>query len=238
MSPIRVLLLTGQNNHDWARSAPFCKDLMEKTGLFSVNLSTDPASALADAETLKSYDLFFVDYCGEADWKAPAQANFEAAVRGGAGLVLLHGTTVGFRGWVEFEKMAALCWREGTKHGDYHEFTVRFIDREHPITRGLDDFKTWDELYHRMVPMHGVSYHVLATAYSAPETRGTGADEPMMIVSQYGHGRVFYQILGHVWPGDPAQYKGCGMASLENRSFQRTLLRGCQWAATGEVTLP
>ena len=204
----------------------------------SVRVATDPSSVLTDAEALKAYDLFFVDYCG-SDWTDAARANFESAIRGGTGLALLHGATVGFKGWTELEKMAALCWREGTAHGDYHEFTVRITDREHPITHGMEDFTTWDELYHKMVPMHGADHHVLATAYSAPEKKGTGAGEPMMIVSQYGRGRVFYQILGHVWPGDPAgRHKGTGMTSLENESFQRSLLRGCQWAATGSVTLP
>ena len=43
-----VLLLTGENNHDWRRSAPFCKALLEDTGRFHVTLSEDPSSALAD----------------------------------------------------------------------------------------------------------------------------------------------------------------------------------------------
>jgi type 1 glutamine amidotransferase len=102
----------------------------------------------------------------------------------------------------------------------------------------MDDFVTWDELYHRMVPMHGAAYHVLATAYSAPEKKGTGAHEPMLLVSQYGRARVFYQILGHVWPKGSGDYKGHTMMSFENASFQKSLLRGCEWAATGEVTLP
>ncbi len=240
MHPIHVLLLTGTNNHDWARSAPYLKDLLERSGRFAVDLVTDPATVLEDAQALQVYDLLFVDYCGDA-WDDVACANFAAAIRGGMGLVLLHGSTVGFRDWpgAEFERIATLCWRDGTGHGAYHEFTVSITDYDHPITRGIGDFTTWDELYHRMVHTPGTDYRVLATAYSAPETRGTGNHEPMMIVSQYGQGRVFYQILGHVWSGDPdAWQQGTGMASLENAEFQRTLLRGCEWAATGEVTLP
>ena len=34
MHKIRTLLLTGANNHDWRRSAPFCCDLLERTGRF------------------------------------------------------------------------------------------------------------------------------------------------------------------------------------------------------------
>jgi len=235
MAKIETLLLTGANNHDWTRSAPFCRDLLEGSGKFAVTLTEDPSSALEDAEALAGYQLLFSDYNGP-EWSDAAKANFEAAVRGGTGLVILHAADNAFRGWVEYEKMVALMWREGTGHGAYHEFDVTIVDRDHPITRGLDDFRLWDELYHRLVHMHGVPHHVLATAYSDPETGGTGNDEPMMVVQQYGEGRVYHHVLGHVWPGDPEANKGCSMITFESPAFQESLLRGCEWAATGAVT--
>jgi type 1 glutamine amidotransferase len=129
-------------------------------------------------------------------------------------------------------------WREGSGHGEYHEFTVRIVDHEHPITRGLADFKTWDELYHQLAHMHQTPHTVLATAYSDPATGGSGRDEPMMLVTQYGQGRVFHQVLGHVWPHDfGGGYKGFTMLSFESPDFRRALLRGCEWAATGRVTV-
>jgi len=235
MANIETLLLTGANNHDWTRSAPFCRDLLEGSGKFAVTLTEDPSSALEDAEALGAYPLIFSDYNGP-EWSEKAKANFEAVVRGGTGLVILHAADNAFPGWVEYEKMVALLWREGTGHGAFHEFDVTVIDHEHPITRGLDDFRLWDELYHRLVHMHGVPYHVLATAYSDPETGGSGNDEPMMVVQQYGEGRVYHHVLGHVWPGDPEANKGCSMITFENPAFQKSLLRGCEWAATGDVT--
>ncbi|MGC8862649.1 MAG: ThuA domain-containing protein, partial [Armatimonadota bacterium] len=132
-------------------------------------------------------------------------------------------------GWVEYEKMIGLLWREGTGHGQFQEIEVRFVDQDHPITRGLADYHTWDELYNRLVHMHGVPYHVLATAWSNPEKGGTGNHEPVMVVTQYGKGRVYHQVLGHVWEGGD-------MRALENDGFKQTLIRGCEWAATGEVT--
>jgi len=236
---IKTLLLTGKNNHDWRRSAPFCRDLMEETGRFSVTLTENPNEALSDAGALGEQQLLFLDYNDSADALSDAaKENFESAVRGGTGLVILHAANNGFAGWVELEKMAALMWREGTGHGEYHEFPVRIVDREHPITRGVGDFRTWDELYHRLVHMHGAPHTVLATAFSDPARKGTGNDEPVMLVTSYGAGRVFHHVLGHVWPdrSDP-EYKGATMMSFENEGFQRTLLRGCEWAATGAVTL-
>jgi len=227
MAKIKTLLVTGQNNHDWARSAPFCKSLLEGSGKFEVTLTEDPSAALEDAEQLKRYDLIFSDYNG-SDWSDPAKRNFEEAVRGGTGLVILHAADNSFDGWVEYEKMVGLLWRAGTGHGAYHEFEVRIVDRDHPITRGIGDFRLWDELYHNLMHMHGVEYHVLATAYSDPEQGGTGNDEPVMVTTQYGKGRVYHSILGHVWAGG-------AMTTFENKDFQKTLLCGSEWAAAGDV---
>ena len=235
MARIKTLLITGENNHDWSRSAPFCRDLLEGSGKFSVTLTEDPSAALEDADALKDYDLIFSDYNG-SEWTPAAKANFEDAVRTGTGLVILHAADNSFDGWVEYEKMCALLWRAGAGHGEYHEFEVSIVDKNHPITRGLKDFKLWDELYHRLLHMHGVEYQVLATAYSAPKKGGSGNDEPMMVTTQYGEGRVYHSVMGHVWPGDPnGGYKGATMTTFENKDFQNTLLRGCEWAATGDV---
>lgn len=238
MAKIKTLLLSGENNHDWRRSTPFCKELLEGTGLFDVTVTEDPAAVLADADAIKDVDLFFDDYFGP-DWPAEVQANFERAIAGGAGLVILHAANNSFPGWAEFEKMAGLLWRDEAGHGEFHEFEVKITEVDHPITRGMEDFLIWDELYHNLTNPQNVDFQVLATAYSSPDKVGSGNHEPMMAVLEYGKGRVFHQILGHVWAGDPnGEYKGASMIALENASFKRSLLRGCQWAATGEVTLP
>jgi len=218
-----------------------------------VTLTENPSETLEDAEGLAQYDLLFSDYNGP-EWSEAAKANFEQAVSGGTGLVILHAADnsfpgwveyekmVGladnsFPGWVEYEKMVGLLWREGTGHGEFHEFPVTIIDREHPITQGVEDFRIMDELYHRLLHMHDVAYHVIATAYSAEDKGGTGNDEPMMVVTQYGEGRVFHQVLGHIWPGDPeGEYKGAGFIALENPGFVETTIRGSEWAATGDVS--
>ena len=234
MSPekpkIEVLLLTGANNHDWAMSAPFCRELLEESGRFAVTVTEDPSAGLEDAGALEGIDLLFMDYNGP-EWSEAARANFEAAVRGGTGLVVLHAADNAFSGWVEFEKMVGLLWRKGTSHGKFHEFPVTIEDRDHPITRGLGDYRTTDELYHNLVHMHGVDCRVLATAYSSRESGGTGRQEPVLVVTRYGRGRVFHQVLGHVWPGTG------DMTAFENEGFKETTLRGSEWAAAPEATV-
>jgi type 1 glutamine amidotransferase len=65
---------------------------------------------------------------------------------------------------------------------------------------------------------------VLATAWSDPANRGTGHDEPMLMVLTYGKGRVFHTTMGH------------DLAALACVGFITTFQRGTEWAATGKVT--
>lgn len=226
---IKTLLITGANNHDWKRSAPYCDDLMRRSARFDVDLTEDPCSVLGDRATLSAYQLLFVDYNGP-DWDAASRENFIDAVRQGTGVCILHAANNAFDGWKEFEEICALCWREGTGHGAYHRFDVTITDPGHPITKGLPPVITDhpDELYHNLVHMHDAPYEVIATAFSSEDSGGTGGDQPVLVVKTYGEGRVFHCILGHVWEGGV-------MDTFESPDFQQILLRGCEWAATGEV---
>ena len=87
-------------------------------------------------------------------------------------------------------------------------------------------------MYDTLQHLHDVPYHVLATAMSSRESRGSGRQEPVLLVTQFGKGRVFHQVLGHVWPADEPD-----MTALQNPNFVRTTVRGSEWAATGQVTV-
>ena len=123
-------------------------------------------------------------------------------------------------------------WREQANHTPYHAYTVKIVDTENPITRGMPpSFAETDELYEglRLQP----DIHVLATAYDDPhncgkQTKhcGKGTDQPMMWTYRYGMGRVFQTTLGH------------DVKAMESPGFRLTLVRGTEWAATGEVTIP
>jgi type 1 glutamine amidotransferase len=65
---------------------------------------------------------------------------------------------------------------------------------------------------------------VLATAYSDHGNSGTGFDEPTLMVSAFGSGRIFHTTLGH------------DVQALSSVDFVVTFQRGTEWAATGAVT--
>lgn len=249
--PIKVLLIDGQNNHEWRKTTPVLKKVLEDTGLFVVEVATSPAPK-ADMSGFKpdfaKYKVIVSNYNGEP-WAPATEKAFVEFVRGGGGFVPVHAANNAFPGWKEYNEMigvggwggrneksgAWLYWQDkvvrdftpgpGGSHGTQHEFVMENRDPTHPITAGLP--VKWlhgkDELYDRLRgPAQNLT--VLATAYSDPATRGTGKNEPLLMVLQYGQGRVFHTALGH------------GLEAVKCAGFQTTFQRGVEWAATGKVT--
>jgi type 1 glutamine amidotransferase len=93
------------------------------------------------------------------------------------------------------------------------------VDRTHPVTRDLpEQFAVTDEVWARMA-VKG-ERQILVTAPSDRSKR----DEPVCFTTCYDQGRCFNLVLG-------AEADG-----MRNPHFQTLLRRGCEWAATGQVT--
>jgi len=221
---VRVLILTGQNNHDWKATTPVLKEMLERSGRFQVEVTEDPASMTA--ESLEPYDLVFSNYNGPR-WGATAEGALLDFVRSGKGFGLMHAANNAFGDWPEFDRLIGIAWREGAGHGAYWSFPVRIRDRRHPITRGMRAFQhAPDELYHNLRVCPEANLEVLAWAFSRRDKGGTGKPEPQALVVRYGEGRVFHMVMGH------------SVESMSDAGFVALMQRGCEWAATGKVTIP
>ncbi|MBL8764074.1 MAG: DUF1080 domain-containing protein [Phycisphaerae bacterium] len=233
--PIRTLLITGHNNHNWPYTSRLHRDTLEATGRFAVTITDDPARTLADPKAIEGVRVFVLDYNdfgAPKRWGDAAEKNFVRAVQSGAGVVAVHSANNAFPGWFEYEKMLGLMWREGTGHGKFHAFDVEWTDADHPITRGLSTFTAHpDELYHSLVNSHKVPFHLLGRALSSKDSGGTGRHEPMALTLEFGKGRIFATPLGHVWLNSEES-----KASVADPRFKALLCRGTEWAATGAVT--
>ena len=253
-SVIKTLLVDGQNNHPWQKTTPLIKATLEKTGRFVVDVVTTPAKDGDMSQftpKFSDYQVVVSNYNGEA-WSKETAASFVEYVKHGGGFVCVHAADNSFPEWSEYNEMIGVGgwggrdeksgpyvrWREGKfdrdtqvgrggSHGKRHPFEVVVRDAAHPITRGIPTswMQAEDELY---AELRGpaANMQVLATAFSDKATGGTGEHEPMLMVVQFGKGRVFHTTLGH----DPVAMSGAG--------FQITLQRGTEWCATGEVTQP
>lgn len=251
----KVLLIDGQNNHAWQQTTPVLKKILEDTGKFTVDVATTPPKG-ADMSTFdpnfSGYALVVSNYNGDA-WPAEVNLAFENFVKQGGGFIAVHAADNAFRKWTGYQEMIAVGgwggrqsspetpvarWRDGKqvldtaegpcgRHGARKPFAVTMRDPEHPIAKGLPP--VWmhaaDELYNHLCgPAKELT--ILGTAFSDPENRGTGEQEPMLMTIRYGKGRVFHTTLGH------------DVAAMQDVGFIVTLQRGAEWAATGKVTLP
>lgn len=217
--PVKVLLVTGVDykGHLWKKTAPALRDVLEQDKRLDVQIVED-YEVLA-SESIFDYDilLFHFKNYGEPKQAERVHKNLTRFVDQGGGLVLYHFACGAFEEWKEFEQLAGRVWDKKKRgHDPRGPFTVKIIDAEHPVTRGMSDFETDDELYTCLGGDHPI--RVLATARSKVD----GLDYPMAFVLEYGKGRVFHTPLGH----DVKAVTMPGPAEL--------IRRGCLWAASKE----
>ncbi|GHV66519.1 hypothetical protein FACS1894199_10110 [Bacteroidia bacterium] len=255
--PIKVLIVTGQNNHNWQDSYLILHKYLSESGLFAVDLAISPEAGgnmSAFRPNFANYQAIVLDYNGDS-WPDATNNDFLDYVKKGGGVVVYHAADNAFRKWKEYNEIIGLGgWEKrnetdgpyvyfkdgkevrdntpgiGGSHGNQHEYVLKLRNKKHPIVKGLPDEWTHcqDELYDRMRgPAKNMT--ILATAYSDKSTRGTGRDEPLLMVIQWGKGRIFHTMLGHV--GKEATHP-----AVECTDFIVTFLRGTEWAATGKVT--
>lgn len=250
---IRVLLLDGQNNHNWKTTSPILRQALEASGHFSVDVSTAPEkSATQEAWSqwnpdFASYDVVLSNYNGQP-WPDSVRIAFEKYVYGGGGFVCVHAANNSFPEWLEYNRIIGIGgWggrneksgpylyvsdgkvvRDtspggGGSHGAQHEFVVEMLNTNHPITTGMP--ARWLHAKDELYDsLRGPAENVEVLAYAFSDK--SKKNEPMMMTLSYGKGRVFHTPMGH------ADY------SMKCAGFQSVMLRGTEWAATGKVTIP
>lgn len=215
--PLKVLILTGYNNHDWAGTTAVLRQHLTESGRFDVAVSERPHELTA--EDLKAYDVLLSNWnaygVAAPEWPASLRAAILAFVKGGKGFVVVHAGSSSFWGWDGFPQLTGATWADGqTSHGPPHTFDVKIIAPDHPVTRGLPPFTITDELW--------LKPGVHADTRTLAEAEG----QPVALATRYGDGRGYTLLLGH------------NAAFMQSDGFRALLVRGTEWAATGAVTGP
>jgi type 1 glutamine amidotransferase len=225
---INVLILSGKNNHNWQLTTPRIQNILEGSGRFRVKVTDNPENI--DPGNLDQFDVILSNWNTWPDvtghrWNQDLEKSFLEFIASGKGFVVIHAGSSTLQDWPEFQQIAGGTWGlDITGHGPIHTFKVNIDDKNHPVMKGLKDFYIVDELWHRTKFQPDIN--IIGSAFSSPEKKGTGKNEPVVITTQYGKGRGFYCVLGH------------NEATMQSSAWKTLLLRGTEWAAAGEVTIP
>jgi type 1 glutamine amidotransferase len=218
-----VLILSGQNNHEWQKTSPLIAEILEKSGLFEVAITNDP-----DTLTYKSLKRYQVLLSNRNTWPDTSarmsrrwENDFVKFVSKGGGFVSLHAGSSAFYGWNDFHRIGIGRWGRDTRHGRITTGRLCELDQDHPVTKGLKEFYITDEFWEKTDIYPGSIPIARVCAESGSD--GKPIIEPVLLYNNFRKGRCIYIALGH----DEKAIKNTGLRTL--------LIRSTQWAARKRI---
>jgi hypothetical protein len=257
---IRVVLIDGQNNHNWRATTPLLKQALEETGRFTVDVSSNlkPGDKPGDVKEtvpfppeLGKYDVLLSNYNG-VPWPEQFRKELDELLKEGRiGLVIVHAANNAFGNWQEFNDMIGLGWRDKS-FGDRLVLDEQGKEKRVPRGEGPGAGHGAKHAFKVTVrdPEHpitkGMPHEWMHTADELYHgLRGPGK-EVHLLATAYSdkakggtgeHEPMIWTVRygkGRVFH-TPMGHDPDGMRCV---GFIATLQRGTEWAATGEVTLP
>lgn len=212
----RVLIVTGDDwkGHLWRLTGPEFAAILREDARFEVTICESPW--ILASPMLAQYDavmLHFKNYSERLPLGPEVWAGLERFAGSGKGVVLAHFGCGAFEDWEGFCAVAGRVWDKTKRgHDPYGPFRVLVKDAGHPITRGMVDFDTGDELYTCL--KGDAAIRVLCGAVSKIDKQ----EHPMAFVNCAEKLRVFHCTLGH------------DVASLKHEGTRALYRRGVAWA--------
>jgi type 1 glutamine amidotransferase len=207
----RVLIITG--GHNFEREAFF--DIFEDmTNVEYKEVIHPQANQLYDSSIIDDFDvLLFYDMVQEID--DSQKIAFIDLLKKGKAVVFLHHSLVSYQEWIEFEKIIGGRYilsdkeQEASTYRHDVEIPVEVVNKNHPITLGMDDFIIRDEVYG--------NYKVSSTVTPLLTTTHPESGEIIGWTNNYGKSRIVYIQLGH----DHYAYA--------NPNFRRLISQSIDW---------
>ena len=190
----KMLIVTGVDypGHPWQTQGLEIRKSLQNSDNIEVRLAED--IEILGTDVIFDYDVLFLNFKNYDPLKREnkAKENLVKFVNDGGGLMYFHFTGGAFENWSEFREIAGRVWNpEFRPHDPYQEFTVHITKPDHPIMKGIKDFRITDELYTCLDGDKEIE--ILADAKSSED----GKMYPMAFVFTQGKGRVFHTVLGH-----------------------------------------
>lgn len=206
----RLLLLAGNEHHrwhNWEETTKIISNLIINSG---VDVQVENELRILSSTSLNEFDGLIQNY---VNWNEPQGVSndekngFLRFVNSGKGLSIIHYANGAFHyslpgaegfHWEEYHEIMGRSWTSDDKaevtsqHDDYGKFVVEVVNNNHPITRGITNFETVDELYYNQIGEREVN--ILARGLS----KNTKRKEPLIWTYKLpSKTRVFQSLLGH-----------------------------------------
>lgn len=258
---IRVLIVDGYSNHDWKQTTTVTKKILQESKLFTVTITTAPATTNEDTLSawnpdFKGYDVVIQNtnniHSKALRWPRRMEEKLEQYVANGGGLYILHSANNAFPHWKEYDKMIGLGWR-AKETGfaleiDSNKKIIRIPPGEGSNTSHGKRFDALINILNRH-PVNNDFPAQWRTASMELYTNARGPAENITVLSyafdtttnknwpvdwvvKYGKGRVYNSSMGHLWKDEIYPI------TYRCYGFQTTLIRAVEWLATGKVTYP
>lgn len=255
-STIRVLIVDGFGNHDWAATTQDILKIAKNDPAIVCEVSTVPDKGGAgSSEWLPEFSKYDVVIQNTTDirvggsWPAAAQRALEAYVSGGGGLYIFHSANNAFPDWEEYNLMIGLGWRKkdfgpaiqvvdgkqelipageggNTGHGPRLDTIIKRMN-DHPIHKGLPQQWLAADL-ELYYYARGPAENLTVISYALePKNK---INFPIEWVIDYGKGRVYNSTYGHHMHNQKETPPGIRCAA-----FQAIFLRSIYWLAGQEV---
>jgi uncharacterized protein len=255
-APRRVLIVDGQNNHQWAVTTPVLKKSLEQTGLFQVDVATTPPKGgdmSAFRPKFKDYAVVvsnYSDFGGGGVWPAETQQDFEEYVRNGGGFVTVHAADNAFPKWKEYNRIIGvggwggrtekdgpmLRWRDGKivpdttpGNGGHHGKRHSYAVTTRVKAHPITKGlpETWMHIEDELYDaLRGPAENVTVLATAFSDKSSGGTGEHEPALMTIRYGK------GRVFH----TILGHDLTAMQCAGFHVTLQRGAEWAATGKVT--
>jgi hypothetical protein len=216
---LKVLVVTGGHGF---KHKPFFQVFEDMPGVEFAHAKQGKTATPYERDDLLSYDSVvlydMVQNITEEQKKA-----FLSLLDKGVGLVVLHHALASYQGWPKYEEVVGgkFLLKPGTVDGKtvkrsvwgHLELTLNVVDKDHPITKGLEDITWHDEYYGKCRVSDDVT--VLLT------TECPKSQPQVMWCKEAGKSRVVYLMGGH----GPGVYKRPEYRTLVANSIRWTARR-------------
>lgn len=215
--PIRILVITG--GHDYNK-----EKFNEMLGSLGENITYQVMELPGAFDMFRpgnrnKYDVLVFYHMWQQISNEEA-AVFADCIRSGKPLVVLHHSICAFDDWPEyvniiggkyFHKPTTINGKEYQPCSYIHDlkFTIKIVDPENPVTKGLSNFEVFDETYK--------GYYVSGEVKPILTTDEPSSTPVVGWTKKYGKARVVTLQSGHDTP------------TFENADFRKLLRQSIEW---------